>query len=220
VNALPGTEPAVSPAALPAGRFSDWLRAMRAALAGGPGMQVACGECRGCCTSSYYIKVRASEADALAHIPTAQLVDAPGDAPGTRLMGFDARGHCPMLRDGNCAIYPHRPDTCRTYDCRVFTACGMDAGPGREVINERVASWRFEFPEEADRREQRAVQAAATFLRQHPVRFPGGHVPSRAADIAVLAVKAYGVFLDGQPRHEDAVAGIIDACRNFDRQRG
>jgi hypothetical protein len=219
VAGFPGTELAGSPAPLPAGEFSAWLRAMRAALAGGAGMQVACGQCRGCCTSSYYIKVRSTEVDALQHIPAERLVDPPGAAPGTRLMGFDAQGHCVMYRDGNCTIYPHRPDTCRTYDCRIFTAAGMDAGPGRDVINERVASWRFEFRDEAARREQRAVQAAAAFLRQHPVRFPGGQVPSRAADIAVLAVKAYSVFLDGQPRHEDAVAGIIEACRTFDQQR-
>ena len=209
-----------SEAPLPAGNFSEWLRAMRSALAGGPGMQVACGECRGCCTSSYYIKVRPAETDALAHIPPEHLLDAPGDASGTRLMGYDAHGHCPMLRDGNCSIYPHRPDTCRSYDCRVFTAARMDAGPGRPVINERVARWRFEFPEDIDRREQRAVAAAAAFLRQHPVRFPGGHVPSRPSDIAVLAVKCYGVFMNGEPSHEDAVAGIIEACREFDQKRG
>jgi Fe-S-cluster containining protein len=209
-----------SEAELPAGNFSEWLRAMRSALAGGPGMQVACGECRGCCTSSYYIKVRSTETDALAHIPPEKLIEQAGAPSGTRLMGFDAHGHCLMYRDGNCTIYPHRPDTCRTYDCRVFTAAGMDAGPGREVINERVARWRFDVPDETARREQRAVQAAAAFLRQHPVRFPGGHVPSRAADIAVLAEKSYAVFLGDAPGHEDAVAGIIEACRNFDRQRG
>ncbi len=191
---------------------------MRSSLAGGPGMQVACGECRGCCTSSYYIKVRSKEADALAHIPPEFLGDAPGDASGTRLMGFDAQGHCPMLRAGNCSIYPHRPDTCRTFDCRVFTAAGMDAGPARPVINERVARWRFGFPDDIDRREQRAVAAAAAFLRQHPVRFPGGHVPSRPNDIAVLALKCYSVFMNGEPRHEDAVAGIIEACREFDQK--
>jgi len=193
---------------------------MRSSLAGGPGMQVACGECRGCCTSSYYIKVRPAEQEALAHIPPERLLDAPGDASGTRLMGFDAHGHCPMFRDGNCSIYPHRPDTCRTFDCRVFTAAGMDAGPARPVINERVARWRFEFPDDMDRREQRAVAAAAAFLRQHPVRFPDGHIPSRPNDIAVLALKCYGVFMHGELRHEDTVAGIIDACREFDQKRG
>jgi Fe-S-cluster containining protein len=212
---LPGSE-----ASLPAGDFSQWLRAMRSALAGGPGMNVACGECVGCCTSSYYIKIRPTEAEALRRIPPEQLTDSPRDAPGTRLMGYDAHGHCPMFRGGGCSIYPHRPDTCRTYDCRVFTAAGMDAGPGRDVINERVARWRFEYPGAGDVQEQRAVRAAAAFLRQHPVRFPGGHVPARAAEIAVLAVKAYPVFMAAAGSHEDTVAGIIEACRNFDRQRG
>jgi hypothetical protein len=47
------------PAGLPAGNFSDWLRAMRNALSGGEGMDVACGDWVGCCTSSYFINVRA-----------------------------------------------------------------------------------------------------------------------------------------------------------------
>jgi uncharacterized protein len=202
-----------APAPLPAGNFSEWLRAMRSALAGGPGMQVACGDCVGCCTSSYFIKVRPAEADALRHIPPEQLSDSPGE-PGTRLMGYDAQGHCPMFR-GGCTIYSHRPDTCRTYDCRIFAAGAMDAGPSRSVINERVARWRFEYPAESDRQEHRAVTAAAAFLRQHPVRFPGGYIPSRPADIAVLAVKSYRVFMGPAAGHENTVAGIIEACRNF-----
>lgn len=191
---------------------------MRSALAGGPGMQVACGACVGCCTSSYYIRIRPHESEALRQIPPGQLIDDPA-SPGTRLMGYDTRGHCPMFRDGGCSIYSHRPDTCRTYDCRVFTAAGMDAGTGRDVINERVGRWQFEYPGAVDVAEQRAVRAAAAFLRQHPVRFPGGHVPSRPADIAVLAVKSYAVFMGAPGSHEDTVAGIIEACRKFD-QRG
>ena len=205
-----------APAPLPAGNFSEWLRAMRSALAGGPGMQVACGDCVGCCTSSYFIKVRPAETDALRHIPAEQLIDSP-DEPGTRLMGYDAQGHCPMFR-GGCTIYSHRPDTCRTYDCRVFAAGGMNAGPGRGVINERVARWRFDYAGESERQEHRAVTAAAAFLRQHPVRFPGGYIPSRAAEIAVLAVKSYRVFMEPTGSHEDTVAGIIEACRNFPEQ--
>ena len=202
-------------APLPAGDFSDWLRAMRAALAGGPGMQVACGDCVGCCTSSYYIKVRAHETDARRLIPREQLSPAPGE-PGTLLMGYDSRGHCPMFGDGGCSIYAHRPETCRTYDCRIFSAAGMLAGDGRPAINERIGRWRFEYPQEADREEHRAVQAAAAFLRQHPVRFPNGRIPSRPADVAVLAVKAYRVFLRAKPTDDEAVAGIIAACREFD----
>jgi len=204
---------------IPAGNFSDWLRAMRRALAGGPGMDVACGDCVGCCTSSYYIKVRPHETRALAAIDPKFLEDAPGPAPA-RLMGFRENGHCPMYSGRGCSIYPDRPETCRTYDCRVFTAAGMPAGGAdKSVINERVTRWRFAFPTDADRREQRAVQAAASFLRQHPVRFPGGHVPSRASEIAVLAVKTYEVFLDDtrDDRATATAAALVATALAFDR---
>lgn len=202
-------------ATLPAGNFSTWLRAMRAALAGGPGMDVACGDCVGCCTSSYVIKVRAHETAALRHIPAEHLTPAPDD-PGTRHMGFDSSGHCPMFAAGGCSIYPHRPETCHTYDCRIFSAAGMNAGETRVAINERIARWRFEYASDAERTEHRAVTAAANFLRQHPVRFPNGKIPSRPGEIAVLAVKSYTVFLGAVPDDRAAAAAIIDACRSFD----
>jgi uncharacterized protein len=212
---MPVSEPpSVEP--IRAGAFSEWLRAMRRALAGGPGMDVACGDCVGCCTSSYYIKVRPHETCALAAIDPKFLSDAPGSAPA-RLMGYLDNGHCPMYSNGGCSIYPDRPETCRTYDCRVFTAAGMPAGGAdKSVINERVARWRFEFPTEQDRREQQAVRAAASFLRQHPVRFPGGHVPSRASEIAVLAVKTYEVFMHGEPEQRAAAAAIVASACAFD----
>lgn len=200
---------------LPAGNFSEWLRAMRTALAGGPGMQVSCGDCVGCCTSSYFIKVRPHETDTRQRIPPQYLSPSPIE-PGVSLMGFDAAGHCPMFGNHGCSIYAHRPETCRTYDCRIFSAAGMEAGPGRTTINQRIARWRFHFPGDKDREEQRAVKAAAAFLRQHPVRFPDGHIPSRPSEIAVLAVKAYAVFLGDTPRDSAAAAGIIAACRSFD----
>src|SRR5262245_58639939 len=94
--------------ALPAGDFSAWLRDMRRALAGGPGMDVACGNCVGCCTSSYYIKVRPHETEALRHIPKEHRSVAQGQPEGTWLMGYDAQGHCPMFGAGGCSIYSNR----------------------------------------------------------------------------------------------------------------
>ena len=198
---------------LPAGDFSDWLRAMRAALAGHAGMDVACGDCVGCCTSSLFhqgarTRTRrpssASAPDNLQPVPGTQ---------GDMLMGFDAHGHCFMFANGGCSIYQHRPETCRTYDCRVFTAAGMKAGGDeKSVINERIASWRFSYPHGQDRDEHRAVTAAANFLRQHPVRFPGGHVPSRPSEIAVLAVKTYPVFLEPPPTDAGIAAAIVEAA--------
>ena len=94
----------------------------------------------------------------------------------------------------------------------------MNAGAEKPAINERVARWRFAYPTEQDRDEQRAVTAAASYLRQHPVRFAGGHVPSRPSEIAVLAVKAYAVFLDPPARDADITASLVRAVEEFDRQ--
>jgi Fe-S-cluster containining protein len=190
---------------------------MRRALAGDGGMDVACGDCVGCCTSSYYIKVRSKESRALAAIDPRHFDPEPTPA-GDRLMGFDANGHCHLFANGGCSIYADRPDTCRTYDCRVFAAAGMPAGgDDKTVINERVARWRFEYPSEIDRQEQGAVRAAANYLRQHPVRFPNGRVPSRPSDIAVLAVKTYRVFLDPPAKDPDIARAIVEANREFAR---
>jgi hypothetical protein len=208
-----------APEGLPAGDFSQWLRDMRTALAGRGGMDVACGDCRGCCVSSYYVKVRAHETAALARIGEANLEPGPPGDPGSRLLGYRDNGHCRMLVDGHCSIYEDRPETCRGYDCRVFTAAGMNAGPDKPVINERVARWRFDYGSEPGRSEHRAVTAAASFLRQHPVRFAGGHVPSRPAEIAVLAVKAYEVFLEPPADDRDIAAAIVGRVQEFDSRR-
>jgi len=189
---------------------------MRAALSGSTGMNVACGDCRGCCTSSYFIKVRAHETATLARIGPDSLRPVPGATNGNMLMGFDEHGHCFMFENGGCSIYQDRPETCRTYDCRVFTAAGLNAGPDKIVINERISRWRFDYPDDRDREEHRAVTAAANFLRQHVVRFPGGRVPSRPSEIAVLAVKSYAVFLNPPGTDEEIAAAIVAACRGFD----
>ncbi len=204
---------------IPAGNFSTWLRAMRTALSGRGGMDVNCGDCRGCCVSSYYVKVRAYETEALKRIGEEHLEAGPPGDPDSRLMGYHPDGRCRMLVDGNCSIYTDRPETCRSYDCRVFTAAGMNAGADKPVINARVARWRFDYEQERDRQEHRAVTAAANFLRQHPVRFGRGRVPSRPAEIAVLAVKAYEVFLDPPASDRDIAAAIVARVAEFDSER-
>jgi hypothetical protein len=122
-----------------------------------------------------------------------------------------------MLQDGNCSIYEDRPETCRSYDCRVYAAAGMNAGEDKAVINARIARWRFDYPHERDCEEHRAVTAAANHLRQHPVRFPGGRIPSRASEIAVLAVKSYTVFLDPPAGDAAISAAIVETTLAFNR---
>ena len=125
-----------------AANLSTWLADMDAALRGERDADVPCGGCTACCTSSQFVHVAPDEADALAHIPRQLLFPAPGLPEGHVLMGYDERGHCPMFVAGRCSIYEHRPRTCRTYDCRVFAATGVDAA--KPAIAERAAQWRFE----------------------------------------------------------------------------
>ena len=95
-----------------AGPFGAWLEAARAALRGaGRGLDVPCGECVACCTSSLFVHVTPSEAGTLAAIPARLLVRAPGRPRGHKLLGFAEDGSCPMLKERICWIYEQRPRT-------------------------------------------------------------------------------------------------------------
>jgi uncharacterized protein len=146
---------------LAAGDFSSWLREMRAALRGERDMNVPCDGCTACCTSSQFVHIEPDETDTLARIPKALLFPAPHRPPGHVVLGYDERGHCPMLVDNACSIYDHRPRTCRTYDCRVFAATGVAVDEDKPDIARRVDRWRFSFPTDTDRSQHEAVGAAA-----------------------------------------------------------
>jgi len=203
-----------------AGEFGAWLNAMRAALRGESGMQVPCGECRGCCISGYSIRVRPEDLGARTHIPERHLVYRGAMA----VMPAQPDGRCPMAIPEGCAIYPHRPQTCLDYDCRVFAAAGIDAGDaGKVVINTRVRAWRFSYADEATRHRHEAVRAAAAFMRNHPQAFPAGRVPLNPMSIAVFAVKGYAVFLEPGIEAQDPqviAAAILKAALEFDAGSG
>ena len=152
---------------LDAGAFSAWLDDIAAAIAGTKASDVPCGACTGCCTSSQFIHIGPEETDALAHIPAGVLFPAPRMPRGHVLMGYDERGHCPMLVDGACSIYAHRPRTCRTYDCRVFAAAGLAPDDDKPVIADRVGKWRFTHPAASDQAEHDAVVDAARGIAAH-----------------------------------------------------
>ena len=181
---------------LPAGSFSSWLRRTRSALIKENGVDVPCGECNVCCRSSYFIHIKPEETQTLSRINRKLLFPAPGLSKGNVLLGYFEGGCCPMLMDDRCSIYGHRPLTCRSYDCRIFTAAGIAAGEDdKALITQRVQRWKFSYPTERDRDQHRAVQAAAVFLREHTECFPEGAVPRNPAQLAILAIKVYDVFL-------------------------
>ena len=184
----------VTEAPLPAGDFAAWRRRLLAGLEDGSGSDVPCGTCTACCTSAYFVHIEPDETATLERIPKALRFPAPGRPKGHVVLPYDERGHCPMLRDGACSIYEHRPRTCRAFDCRVFAAAGLDpADDGKPKIAERTRRWAFDHPTDDDRRMHDAVRRAVDVLEHADPEL------RRAArsDLALLALRDAERFLDG-----------------------
>ena len=99
-----------------------------------------------------------------------------------------------MLVDGRCSIYEHRPRTCRTYDCRVFAATGVEVDSAQVQIGARVRRWQFRFPGPDDLARHDAVRAATRFLREHRADL-GDEVPRNPTQLAVVATRLHELFL-------------------------
>ena len=210
---------------MPVGRFASWLHNIRKALIEEKEVDVPCGECKACCTSSYFIHIKPKETQTLARIPKELLFAAPGLPKGNVLLGYDENGHCPMFIDNNCSIYDHRPQTCRTFDCRIFSATGLPVDDDKSLIAQQARRWKFDFPTTDDRKQFSAVQAAAKFLSEYAECFPDRFVPSNTTQQAILAIKVYTVFLNftNEPEHIEPAAqnykiaeAIIDAYEKFE----
>lgn len=206
-----------------AGDFDAWLQGILLSFKTGEAVDVPCGECRGCCSAGRFVHLTPSDQSAHLAIPKQFLQRAPGMPKGHAVMGYLAGGFCPMLTNGNCSIYSSRPSTCRTFDCRVLAAAGLNVG-GRwnERINERVQAWRFSLPTEDSQKCLKAIRNAANFIKQHPEAFPGGRAPSEPTTIAVLAVKVHTVFLSSisNAAPTDIANAIVTASRSFEDDRG
>src|SRR5262245_34144404 len=176
---------------LDAGVFSSWLSATQRAIRGEAEADVPCDGCTACCRSSQFVHIGPEETDTLAHVPPELLFPAPRMARGYVVLGYDERGHCAMLVEDRCSIYAYRPRACRTYDCRVFAAAGLELDePEKVEINERARRWRFRHPTGRDREQHAAVQAVAAELREHPERSPDDGAPTNTTELAVYAVES------------------------------
>jgi Fe-S-cluster containining protein len=223
---FPGVRKVNKPQDLPAGGFSSWLRRTRRALRIEGGTRVDCGGCSVCCSSSYFIHIRPEETRTLGRIPKGLLAKAPGLPKGNVVLGYDQNGRCPMLTGGGCSIYARRPLTCRMYDCRVFAAAGIAAGgEDKAGITRRAGRWKFSYPTRLDRDEHAAVKAAATFIQEHAKCFPREALPGNPSQLAILAIKAYDVFLkkDGRAAGSERIStdvevaqAIVQASRKFE----
>jgi hypothetical protein len=181
-----------------AGEFGRWLDAVTAAIAAGGGSDVPCGTCTACCRSSQFVHIAPDETATLARIPRGLLVNAPGWPAGHVVMGYDERGHCPMLGPAGCTIYQDRPRTCRTYDCRIFAATGVVplGGDGAGTVGERVRRWRFDHRGAGSDARHRAVRATAAVLQDHPELLgAAGEAPPTM--LALAAIAAHRAALPG-----------------------
>ncbi len=130
-------------------------------------------------------------------------------------MGYNEKGHCPMFKNNACSIYEHRPQTCRTYDCRIFPATGLTLGEDKPLISEQANRWEFALTTIEDGKQITAVKLAAKFLNKFLEYFPAGFVPVNVTQQAVMAIEVYEVFLDldfkfGKGEDKDLIRKIAE----------
>jgi uncharacterized protein len=202
---------------LPPTAFGAWLRATLDTLLRDAPADVPCGACNACCRTFHQLHIRPGEKRARRRLPREFLTVARGLPPGYLLLGYTESGACPVLVDGRCTIYEDRPLVCRTYDCRLYAATGVE--PDRADIAAQVRRWRFAYPEPEDRELQEAVLAALAFIRRTPPCLPGEAARHQPIRLATLAVVAHELFRPGATRggrkrpvtDRDRVLAVADA---------
>ncbi|MDP2013962.1 MAG: YkgJ family cysteine cluster protein [Actinomycetota bacterium] len=175
---------------IPAGNFRVWLGEIKLAMSEGSNSDVPCGSCSACCRSSQFILVTDADITARSVIPSELLFSAPGLPAGNHVMGYDSRGHCPMFGETGCSIYEDRPQACRAYDCRIFTATDIDVGAdGHDEIASRAQQWQFEMDAEGEIA-LAAVRAAAEYVTANASTLGLGYSATARALAAIeLATK-------------------------------
>ena len=180
-----------SPNTFPAGDFLLWTVEAQERLSHNLAVDVPCGSCTACCTSSYFILVNRTEQQAIDAIGAELLFPAPNN-PNLLVMGFNKKGHCPKLVGGKCSIYANRPHTCRTYDCRIFSAANIAAGGNeKHAVNYRVTQWQFGYDNPQSEQAHKQVQIAAKYLTSHESFSDQVENPTQHA---LAALKIYDLF--------------------------
>jgi hypothetical protein len=101
-----------------------------------------------------------------------------------------------MLIENRCSIYEHRPRTCRSYDCRIFAAAGLELDEAEKVgIVDRVRQWRFTFASTTDAVRRQSVVEAAAYLDTHRELFPDAAGPATVTALALEAIELHDHFL-------------------------
>lgn len=180
---------------LKAGKFSRWLDEFIKAMKGEKSIKVPCGHCVACCTPSNFIHIRPTDKDTLKCIPSQVLFPAPGLPKGHFLLGYNDDGQCPMFRGGKCSIYENRPEICRQYDCRVYSATGIPLDNIKSDIARQVKRWEFDISSSFDLEKHKAVRMAAEFLQKYNQRFPARYILKTNAQLAIFAIRIHELFI-------------------------
>jgi Fe-S-cluster containining protein len=160
-----------------------------------------------------FIHIKPDESRTKRRIPQALQFPAPGLPKGNVLLGYSSKGVCPMFKSGECSIYEDRPQTCRDYDCRIFTATGIAVDEEMQPeIAERVRAWTFDYANDASREEHRLLRQAAAFLRENGDLFPPGTIPAYPVQLAALAVRVYAAYVVAEQLDRVAIAQSILAA--------
>ncbi len=175
--------------------FGAWLEATLATLRDDVPADVPCGACNACCRTFHQLHIRPGEKRVRKRLPKEYFSVPRGLPPGYLLLGHVEDGACPVLVEGLCTIYEDRPLVCRTYDCRLYAATGVE--PDRAEIAEKVRRWSFSYPAAEDRERQEAVLAAVRFIRETPACLPGAAARRQPIRLATLAVITHELFLPG-----------------------
>ena len=95
---------------------------------------VPCADCSACCYYEGIVVDEKRDRRRLPHLLTER------NADGELVLQRRADGACVHLGELGCMVYEHRPSTCRSFDCRVYTAMGLD---GRCDDNHQLPEWEF-----------------------------------------------------------------------------
>ena len=81
---------------------------------------VPCGTCSACCHYAGIVVDEKRDAARLPHLLTERAAD------GALVLQQRPDGACAHLGANGCTVYNRRPAVCRSFDCRVYAAMGLD----------------------------------------------------------------------------------------------
>lgn len=174
-----GREQARSP-----GRIAPWGVALTTSKMG----DVPCGSCNLCCTRPHlHADLLPSELPAF---PEAVSDEVMG---GSWRLPKKDNGECVHLLNGQCSIYDRRPQSCRTYDCRLhlfwLKPPERASADFARMVFDMWDDWDIETPEDVDH--MFAISRAVT----EAIRQQASEGPIGGLALTVSIVKLYNHYL-------------------------